>query len=145
VWRPQWLWLLDICLSNSFLIWQEGKKDKRRRGHRRFREALTEQLLHTQEASTTTVVAQATIYQPSGHSRCRWLKRNYCEACKKQPNSEGAKGPGGKRTFGTELDPNTLFEKRIRGRRTQGGYQQCGKYLCVVGPCFDIFHSRKKQ
>jgi hypothetical protein len=47
VWRPQWLWLLDICLSNSFLIWQEGKKDKRRRGHRRFREALTEQLLHT--------------------------------------------------------------------------------------------------
>jgi hypothetical protein len=40
VWRPLWLWLLDICLVNSFLIWKGVTDDKSCRGHRKYRKAL---------------------------------------------------------------------------------------------------------
>jgi hypothetical protein len=44
-WRPLWLWLLDICLSNAYLLWKGEDDDRNHRGQVPFRQALVDALL----------------------------------------------------------------------------------------------------
>jgi Transposase IS4 len=140
IWRPMWLWLLNISLVNSFLIWKEGKEDKRRRGHRLFRQALCQQLLETQDTSTEPIHPPPTTHEPFRHTRVRFSKSNYCVQCKPVKATPGSR----KRRFGDNLPANVAGNARKQGSRTFGGCLECGKYLCVKGNCFDSYHSPKE-
>jgi hypothetical protein len=128
-WRLIWHWLLDVALVNAFLVWKEEKKNRPRRGHRRFRQALYDQLLATQDVCTDPIQLSGAIYGPSGHTRVRFIKSNYCTQCKPARVQQGSH----KRRFGDSLSVN------VPGN----GRQECSVYLCVHGTCFDSYHSLK--
>jgi hypothetical protein len=140
IWRLYWQWLIDIYAVNAFLIWQRNEPDKTYRAYRKFREALTNQLLRYPKEGMA-IIQTPTAANPSGsHSRVRWPDWSYCAWCKDhledwQPSDQGP------RKFGTELDPNSAGRAvPKRGSNTYSGCQTCKVYLCVKGECWRLWH-----
>jgi hypothetical protein len=142
-WRPLWLWLLDVCTVNAYLIWLQDDVDSNHRGQARFRDELALALMTTDRPPpirVPTVVNLAAQPSTQGHQRTRWKTSGYCVHCKTDPKWKA--GHASKRIFGTVLDPNSVaIARRKRGSLVKGGCAECKVYLCVMGPCFDQWHS----
>ena len=138
-WRPIWYWLLDTCACNSYLMWKKewNPPDTGRRLHRKFQEALIEQLWAVPRQPHITTIAPIQPQESREHIWSHWGKRGYCIWCKEHPADWKPHRPQ-KRTVLGEISSNaTVF----RGSRTWGGCWKCQKWLCRKGNCMERFHS----
>ncbi len=132
-WKPLFYWLLDIALTNSYLLAKaiQGlviEKPKLRRHHRRFQEALAKALMAYTEAPE--------------HNQVLRLRRTYCAYCRRNENWE-PKQQGRPRVFGTNIT-NIIGGSggRVRGSLTQWGCDSCNIPLCKIGDCWHLWHRR---
>jgi hypothetical protein len=142
IWRPLWLWMLDVCLVNSFLIWKGVVTDESCRGHRKYRKALCQALLEYSDDSIPAVHLPPKVYKASEHTWSHFGKRNYCFYCKTHKKEWVPEKPAGARRFGTDITNTVSQASCIRGSMTWGGCRACGVYLCDRKGCMKLYDHR---
>jgi hypothetical protein len=125
--------MLDICLVNSYLLWDGHINDRSCRGHRRFRKALCQALLEYPDEENSTAVTPPVTPQSSEHTWSKFQKRNYCHYCKEHKEEWMPQRPAKKRHFGTDITNIVTTATRRRGSSTWGG---------VVAPVASIYASK---
>jgi Transposase IS4 len=161
-WRPLWNYLLDICAVNSGLVWEKLHPELKqaKRGQRRFREALIQQLLSTPYEGVPTVHSRARpmpLPQQDGYSYHKWErmdKRRHCVWCKQHSKQWAPqRAPQRARTALAEVTntapppppppppPPQPQAGRQRESKTYGGCRLCNVYLCYKTSCFERYHS----
>ena len=138
-WKPLFHWLLDIVLTNSYLLAKASRRPQigESRGYYtylRFLEALAKALITYGEASEHNQVLRPTS--------------TYCAYCRKNENWE-PKRQGRARAFGTDIT-NIVGGSRggsrggsggqFRGSRTRWGCVKCNIALCKIGDCWHLWH-----
>jgi hypothetical protein len=103
IWRPLWLWILDVYLVNFFLIWKGTASDKGCRGHQKNRKALYETLLEYLDESIPAVHLPPKEYKASEYTWSRFGKRNYCFYYKGHKEEWVPEKPARGRRFGTDI------------------------------------------
>src|SRR5438034_114691 len=121
-WKPLFYWLLDIALTNSYLLAKANHrpiigKSRLRRHHRRFLEALAKALM--------------TYHEAPEHNQIQRCTRAYCAYCRKNQKQ------GRKRAFGADItNIRDGSWGRFRGTKTRYGCKQCNIALCKIGDCW---------
>ena len=133
-WYPLFYWLLDIALTNSYLLSLAIMGPSRgHRDHRKYLEALLKALINYLEPSETL--------EPLEHNQIYRPSRDYCVYCKKNQLNWQPKYLWPKpRSFGIDLTNFSGNRGRFRGSRTQWGCQECNKPLCKLGDCWHLWH-----
>jgi len=123
-WKPLFHWLLDIVLTNSYLLAKASRtpqigESRWHYSYRRFLEALAKALMTYGEAPE--------------HNQILRPRRTYCAYCRRNQNW---KPKHQERAFGADI---TNIEGgsggQFRGSRTQGGCDKCNIALCRTGDC----------
>ena len=152
-WRPIWYWLLDTCSCNAYLIWKAkwDRPDTGRRLHRKFHEALIEQLWAVPRTSHTTLavpgVSHATMGGPTlprdarRHIWGHFGRRRWCVWCKKHKEGWVPKRAPNRIVLGEIRNQVVPY----RGSKTWGGCIVCQEALCMKGSCFRQYHSELGQ
>ena len=125
-WKPLFYWLLDIALTNSYLLalaitWaSRGHRD-----HLKYLKALADALMTYCDAPKHTQ-----IYRPT-RAYCAYYRENQLNWQPKhlQP-----------RAFGTVIINNEGIRGRFRGSKTQWACKECNKSLCKIGDCWRLWH-----
>jgi hypothetical protein len=127
-WKPLFYWLLDIALTNSYLLYKAIIEPSRHhRGHQKYLEALAKDLMDYSE--------------PLEHNQIYRAKRVYCAYCSKnQLNWQPKHSQPKPRTFGAIITNNEGSRGQFRGSKTQWGCQKCNKPLCKIGDCWHLWH-----
>jgi Transposase IS4 len=80
VWRPQWFYILDICLVNSFLIWKYSQPSEKNDLHRKYQETLLYILINWPRESELEKKRKraSTAHDAPPHAWQQFPKRGYC-------------------------------------------------------------------
>ncbi len=139
-WRPLWYYILDVCITNSYLIWKRPIEENAKRGQRPFRKALAEALLCTLYPAMKSTRYKSMPLVNQEAKRHQWeafSKRGYCVWCKEHRNKWESKRI---RSPLAEIANGVAPAKRQRQSKTYGGCTDCTAYLCRKGVCFERFH-----
>jgi hypothetical protein len=137
-WKPLFHWLLDIVLTNSYLLAKAShrlriRKSKQYYTYRWYLEALAKVLM--------------TYGEPPEHSQVLRPKRTYCAYCRKNQNWQPRYQR--QRSFGTDIsnimggfryDFGDSSRGQFRGSQTQWGCAKCNIALCKIGDCWRLWH-----
>jgi len=128
-WKPLFYWLLDIALTNSYLLFLAVIGPSRgHRDHQRYLEALVEALISYSEAPEHNQTYRAT--------------RAYCVYCRKNQLSWSPKHLQPRpRAFGINLTNFSEDRGSFRGSKTQWGCLECNKPICKIGDCWHLWHT----
>jgi hypothetical protein len=134
--------MLDTCAVNSGLVWEKIHPELKqaKRGQRRFRETLIQQLLSIpyKQPIKPQPPPQPIPLPIQGPFRHQWEKmeqRRHCVWCRQQARTE--------RPALVEITNTAPQGGKQRGSKSYGGCKLCGVYLCVKTACFDSYHSQK--
>jgi hypothetical protein len=129
-WKPLFHWLLDIALTNSYLLAKASRiprigKSRDYYSYRRFLELLYKALIAYGEAPE--------------HRQVLRSKRTYCAYCRN--NQLNWKPKHQQRSFGVDIT-NIAGDSRdrFRGSQTQWGCVKCKIALCKTGNCWRLWH-----
>ena len=153
-WRPLFYWLLDIALTNSYLLFLTIIEPSRgHRTHKKYLEALLGTLMAYQEPleplEPPEPLGPIGPLEPLEHNQILRAKRGYCAYCSRDLNwqpkhCQPKPRPMPRfRAFGAVLTNNRGSRSQIglfRGSRTQWGCQECNKPLCKIGDCWHLWH-----
>ena len=137
-WRPLWWWLIDICITNAYVLWKATDTNSDHRQHRRFHDELIDSLLaipQLQEVDPWDDIPLEDIpITVTKKGYCCWgLKsKGGCEA-----------GSHRNRSVLGEIVNSSRAPKRPRQVRT--GCKKCGIRICTDGKCWDNWHSKKSN
>ena len=129
-WKPLFHWLLDIVLTNSYLLAKASRsprigESKNYYGYRRFLELLYKALIAYGEAPE--------------HKQVLRLTSTYCAYCRRNENWEPKHERA--RAFGTDItNIGDGFGGRVRGSRTKWGCVKCNVALCKIGDYWRLWH-----
>ena len=136
-WKPLFHWLLDIVLTNSYLLAKASRRSRigESKGYytyRRFLEALAKALMMYSESPEHNQIYRST--------------RAYCVYCRKnqfiwEPKHEQQEHQ--RRSFGIDItNIGGGSGGRFRGSKTQWGCDQCDIPLCKIGDCWRLWHAK---
>lgn len=134
-WKPLFHWLLDIVLTNSYLLAKASRKPQIEESkgyytYRRFLEALAEALMAYGEAPE--------------HNQIQRPTRAYCAYCRNNQLNWQPKYQQ-QRSFGVDITNIGGGSRggcggRFRGSKTQWGCVKCNIALCKIGDCWRLWH-----
>lgn len=146
-WRPLAYWLLDTCLTNSYLIWRFYHPPNvllARDSHRAFREELISQIFALKDPSPSPPPTPAKTRYHSNHASIEMARRGHFAW--RSPNGDNCES-GVAITRGkshkplTEVSGNALLNRvRTRSKLTQFGCGLCNVHLCRPNNCYEKFH-----
>jgi hypothetical protein len=131
-WKPLFYWLLDIALTNSYLLALAiVGASRHHRDHQKYLEALAQALMTYCDAPEHTQIYRAS--------------RAYCAYCRNisESNWKPKHLQPRPRAFGaniTNIRGPGQFQGQFRGSKTQWGCQECNKPLCKIGDCWRLWH-----
>ena len=128
-WKPLFHWLLDIVLTNSYLLAKASRRprigeSKQYYTYRRFLEALAKALITYSEALE--------------HKQILRSKQTYCAYCQKNQNWKPKHQQ--QRSFGTDITNIRSGSGCNWGSKTQWGCIKCNIALCKIGDCWRLWH-----
>lgn len=146
-WRPLAYWLLDTCLTNSYIIWityQSPDALASRQTHRAFRTELISQLFALKDPSPTPPLTLARTRFHSNHASVEMPKRGHYAW--RSPNGDNCESGvaitrGKSRKPLMEVSSNAQPNRvRKRSKLTQFGCGLCNVHLCRRNNCHEKFH-----
>jgi hypothetical protein len=138
-WKPLFHWLLDIVLTNSYLLAKASQtprigESKDYYSYRRFLELLYKALIAYNKGPEHRLVLRS--------------KRTYCAYCRNNQLNWQPKKIQPQRRFGVDITnirgglTNIKDSSRgqFRGSQSQWGCIECNIALCKVGDCWRLWH-----
>jgi hypothetical protein len=131
-WKPLFHWLLDIVLTNSYLLAKASRtprigESRDYYSYRRFLELLYKALMAYGEALE--------------HRQIRVSKRTYCAYCRNNQLNWQPKKIQQQRLFGVDItNIGGGSRGQFRGSQSQWGCIKCKIALCKTGNCWRLWH-----
>jgi Transposase IS4 len=138
IWRPQWYFLFDVCLVNSYQIYKHKVEDPGRRLHRKFQEELADILMawpyeEIPNQKLPNLVATT-------HEWEKFQRRGYCLWCTIQNNRR--KRDSTRPILSEIVNEAAPRPKRVRPTQSRGGCLACNVHLHQDEACFEAYHSK---
>lgn len=149
-WHALWRFLYNVVLCNSYLLSSYvGRRSKgcgHEKGQWEFRDKLIAQLF--ERAKSQGHMTKRRVLGPKcpslspgqEHIRVRRAQEQDCRGCFIAGQS---REPSKKRRALGEISGNSRLQKRPRS--TMYGCKACDQPLCKEGPCWEAFHSQKRE
>jgi hypothetical protein len=147
-WRPLAYWLLDTCLTNSYITWITYQPEdvlRDRQSHRNFRQELISQIFALKEPSPSPPPTPARTRHHSKHTSEEMPRRGFCAW--RGPNGDSctsgvAVTRGIRREALVEVSGNARTNRvRKRSKLTKFGCKLCNVHLCRRKGCHEKFHA----